>query len=170
MSDQNSPSFWSYFRNLQTLILGLASQGWKSECSCLSGNLSKPILDNKEQGFWVYFQKDIKIESWKNICRLFQILTPFLFTRNEKELHYYHQKINRRIAPRNAKQLRLKIFQKFKGSFKEISEILGLKIVRKLGKFSCEAFHRKTIFFDFRDLQTIFLFKFVDLTSTLFRQ
>lgn len=30
----------------------------------------------------------------KNICRLFQILAQFPFTINERELDYYHQKVN----------------------------------------------------------------------------
>ena len=34
----------------------------------------------------------------KNFCRTFHILAQFLFTNSERELDYYHQKVNIGVA------------------------------------------------------------------------
>ena len=40
----------------------------------------------------------------QNICRLFALFsTQFVFATSEKELDYYHQKVNVRVAPRVSK-------------------------------------------------------------------
>ena len=41
--------------------------------------------------------------SQQNVCRLFQILAQFTFTKNEAELDYYHQKVNARVVSQIAR-------------------------------------------------------------------
>ena len=63
------------------------------------------------------------INHGKNICRLFLILKQFPFTTSERELDYYHQMVNKRVASRVAK--RIKDYRKLRNS-KNIPEMLGI--------------------------------------------
>ena len=45
-------------------------------------------------------------QSWTKHCRLFHFLAQFVFTTSEKELDYYHQKVNVRVASRVAERLK----------------------------------------------------------------
>ena len=49
---------------------------------------------------FLIFPVSIKKE---NVCRLFQILAQFPFTKSETELDYYHQKVNARVVSQIAK-------------------------------------------------------------------
>ena len=44
--------------------------------------------------------------SWKNIRRFFHISTQFPFTTSERELDFYHQNVNRRVASRVTERLK----------------------------------------------------------------
>ena len=61
----------------------------------------------------------------QNIWRLFHFLAQFLFTTNETELGYYHQKVNVRVASRVAERLKTYDLSKSE-NFKKIPEMLGL--------------------------------------------
>ena len=62
----------------------------------------------------------------QNICRLFNFLARFLFTRSDTELDYYHKKKSVRVASRVPERLKPSDLRKF-GNFKEISEMLGFE-------------------------------------------
>ena len=55
-----------------------------SYLKCNNGIIEKMIEKNFNNG--------------KNFCRTFHILAQFLFTNSERELDYYHQKVNIGVA------------------------------------------------------------------------
>ena len=60
----------------------------------------------------------------QNIQRLFHFLAQFVFTTNETEVDYYHQKVNVRVASRIAEQVKTQDLRK-SVNFKKIPETLG---------------------------------------------
>ena len=48
-------------------------------------------------------------KSWKKHCRIFHILAQFLLSINEREIHYYLQRVSIRVASQVAKQHKTKI-------------------------------------------------------------
>ena len=60
----------------------------------------------------------------KNICKFFHILAQFSFSTSEKELAYYHQRVNVRVASRVAKHLKTWDLTKL-ANCKKILKILG---------------------------------------------
>ena len=56
--------------------------------------------------FYLYGFFSQKLQSWKDICRLFHMLAQFSFATNERGLDYYHQNVNVRVASRAAKLLK----------------------------------------------------------------
>ena len=70
--------------------------------------------------FW--FWKDCNLG--QNICSLFHFLAQFVFITTETELHYYHQKVNVRVASWVAERLTTLDPRKL-GSFKKIPEMFG---------------------------------------------
>ena len=85
-----------------------------------------------------------------DICR------QFLFTTNETEVDYYHQKVNVRVASRVAERHKTYNLRKLE-NFKKIPEMLGFDgeypvaqiltfFGKKLQKISSKTLHRKTYF------------------------
>ena len=64
-------------------------------------------------------------QSWRKHLETFHFLAQFVFTTSETEPHYYHQKVNIRVASRVAKWLKTYNLRKLR-KFKKIPEILGL--------------------------------------------
>ena len=64
-------------------------------------------------------------QSWRKHLETFHFLAQFVFTTSEMEPHYYHQKVNIRVASRVAKWLKTYNLRKLR-KFKKIPEILGL--------------------------------------------
>ena len=65
--------------------------------------------------FWCALNQDICgiqlhgtswFENYKLICKLFYIFTKFLFPVSERELDYYHQKVNIEVPLEDAEQLK----------------------------------------------------------------
>ena len=106
----------------------------------------------------------------KYTCRHFQILAQFSFTTGERELDYYHQKVNIRVAPRVAKRLKTQDLRTL-GNFKEIPETLGIDrkvfsrphkrqistvVSQNCEKSAVNHFIEKPMLVNFVDLSTIF--------------
>ena len=93
----------------------------------------------------------------QNICGPFYMLIPFSLTTTETELEHYHQKMNKRVAPRVSKQLRIDKLIKLV-NLNKIPKMLGIDFensashrksnfdicAKKWPKISCRTFHRKT--------------------------
>ena len=71
--------------------------------------LSVPNLCLHSQLTLFFFNLSVFIQEscnlGQNICRLFHVLVHFLFTINETEVDYYHQKVTARVASPVAEQL-----------------------------------------------------------------
>ena len=86
----------------------------------------------KTDHFWAFNafwnKKKLKEKFWdsfkQNIDRLFHLLTQFVFTTNETDLYYYHEKLNVQVASRVAEQLKTKDLLKL-GNFKKITKKLA---------------------------------------------
>ena len=105
----------------------------------------------------------------QNIQILFHFLVEFVFTTSEKELDYYHQKVNVRIASGVAERLKTQDFRKL-GNFKKITEMLGFD-----GQYT--AVHPKANFLRFLEknckksaekhsIEKLILLNFVNLSPT----
>ena len=93
--------------------------GTKRYSSCRSTVFIKRFYfcQQKTDHFWSFnaFLKKYKLKEkfWdnlqENICRLFNFLAKFLFTRSETERKFYHQKVIAGIPSLVAERLRLRI-------------------------------------------------------------
>ena len=81
------------------------------------------LLEHPKDGIFAHvLKRGTSCNLERNIRRLFHFLAQFLYTTSEKELDYYHRKVNVRVASRIVERLKTYDLKKL-GNFKKIPKL-----------------------------------------------